>query len=287
MEPAPDPQAASALPREDSAPQGLVPLDQLWVAVEAMLRSGLPPSVTQELEQVEAILRRDLLADGSQGHVVIGFMGPNNAGKSAVFNGLVGATVSPSRATGGATRRLLGACRSPETIDARGFAVERAVAGPEGVLDVLTPGPREGLLVVPVDHVPDPWLIVDAPDFDSVSEGHVSMARDLLWVTDLAILVVTRHTYQNLAVVEFLREWLQAGHPYLIVYNEAPSAATAWAHARVLEQSFGQPAQAIFAAAWDQEVAEGRRPLLPKRLNEGSFLEETLGAWISQVFAAQ
>src|SRR5215470_3750944 len=56
-------------------------------------------------------LERDLLprTAGGATYLVAGIVGPNNAGKSALFNALVGTDVSPSVPTGGATRRLVGA----------------------------------------------------------------------------------------------------------------------------------------------------------------------------------
>ncbi len=252
----------------------------LWACVEQQRQLAESDAQRERLREAEALLRRDLMGEEQRTLMVVGLLGPNNAGKSAVFNGLVGRTLSPSRATGGATRQLLGACAHPDRIDARRFQVRTVTPGPEGVLEVLDPGPPESLPVVAVPHVQEPFLLVDAPDFDSVMEGHAQAAQDLLWVADLAILVVTRHSYQNLAVVEFLQAWLRAGHPYVLVYNEAPSAATAWAHAQVLQDSFGSPAEAVFGAPWEEEVASGAAALLPRLLSAGQWQEETLGAWL-------
>ncbi|MFT6110998.1 MAG: 50S ribosomal subunit-associated GTPase HflX, partial [Planctomycetota bacterium] len=70
-------------------------------------------------------LDRDLLprTAGGHEHLVAGVVGPNNAGKSALFNSIVAGplapgspapvSISPSLPTGGATRRLVGAL-SPE-----------------------------------------------------------------------------------------------------------------------------------------------------------------------------
>src|SRR6185295_11820244 len=57
------------------------------------------------------LLERDLLprSAGGDTYLVCGIVGPNNAGKSALFNALVGREISPSVPTGGATRRLVGA----------------------------------------------------------------------------------------------------------------------------------------------------------------------------------
>ena len=63
------------------------------------------------------LLERDLLprSAGGDTYLVCGIVGPNNAGKSALFNALVGRDISPSVPAGGATRRLVGAA-SPELL---------------------------------------------------------------------------------------------------------------------------------------------------------------------------
>ena len=77
------------------------------------------------LEALVDRLERDLLprTAGAHDHLVVGIVGPNNAGKSALFNALVAGatapgdpappTISPTVATGGATRRLVGALAPP------------------------------------------------------------------------------------------------------------------------------------------------------------------------------
>ena len=73
------------------------------------IESRLAPA-RRALDQLE----RDLLPRNAGGDVylVAGIVGPNNAGKSALFNALVGRDLSPSVPTGGATRRLIGAAHT-------------------------------------------------------------------------------------------------------------------------------------------------------------------------------
>ena len=54
------------------------------------------------------------------------------------------------------------------------------------------------LLVVEVPDLPEGLLLVDAPDFDSVVTRNRDAAEALARVLDLALVVVTRHTYQNI-----------------------------------------------------------------------------------------
>ncbi|MEM8713109.1 MAG: hypothetical protein AAGG01_19345, partial [Planctomycetota bacterium] len=78
------------------------------------LRASAP--LERRLDVWIDLLERDLLprTAGGHDHLVAGIVGPNNAGKSALFNALVAGqgagappTLSPSLPTGGATRRLV------------------------------------------------------------------------------------------------------------------------------------------------------------------------------------
>ncbi|MBL4769627.1 MAG: 50S ribosome-binding GTPase [Planctomycetes bacterium] len=232
-----------------------------WIA--QWMPSARGPAL-HALQEALTILDRDLLPRLDNDMFVVGLVGPNNAGKSAMFNGLLGRTCSPSRAYGGATRRLLaahgfeGGC-APTV---RGFnSVVRVEPGREGVEAVGQVAPAGELLVVESDRIPAGLLVVDAPDFDSIMGAHKDSAESLMAITDLAVVVVTRHTYQNLEVVEFLRKWLGTGRPWVLVYNEAPSPKVAQEHCQVLAHSVGSEPIALFHAPSDLRVAEGRIPL--------------------------
>jgi 50S ribosome-binding GTPase len=221
-------------------------------------------------------LDRDLLprTAGGTAHLVVGIVGPNNAGKSALFNALAGETISPSLPTGGATRRLVGAAH-PDLLNrleqeptlAR-FALRRASVAGAGVQEALTsPGDPAELLVVVGAQLEDGVLLVDAPDFDSIAHQNRRAAEALLRVADLALVVVTRHTYQNREVVAFLEDWLRHGRPWLLVYNEALADGVTAEHAAKLAGDVGAPPVATFSAPFDLDIADGSAVLMPRALD--------------------
>lgn len=225
-----------------------------------------------------ARLDRDLLprTAGGSAHLVVGVVGPNNAGKSALFNALVGRALSPSAPTGGATRRLLGAAHpelrarlESEPTLAR-FPVRGVTPGPLGVeAATAAGGDAAELLLVEDPGLPPDLLLVDTPDFDSVHVENRAASESLLRVADLAVVVVTRHTYQNKEVVDFLETWLAHGRPWLLVYNESLGTDVTRAHAAKLAEDLASPPVAVFQAPFDLAVAEGRAVLAPRELDGG------------------
>jgi hypothetical protein len=109
-------------------------------------------------------------------------------------------------------------------------------------------------------------MVIDTPDFDSILEDNRLASESLLAVADLVIAIVTRHSYQNKAVVRFLERWLQHGRPWMLVYNEASDVAVARAHAAKLAGDVGTPPLAAFWAPHSLAVQEGRAPLDPIQL---------------------
>lgn len=249
--------------------------------LRALLRRLAPPAAPAGSESGRLAagaadrLDRDLLprTAGGAAHLVVGIVGPNNAGKSALFNALVGRVVSPSRPTGGATRRLVGAAR-PELFErleaeptlAR-FPLRRATPGPEGVsLAEEQAADAAELLLVTTDTLGDGVLLVDAPDFDSILAENRRASEALLRVADLVVVVVTRHTYQNREVVEFLEAWLAHERPWLLAYNESIAPEVTVEHAVKLAADVGVAPVATFHAAFDLGVADGTRPLVARAL---------------------
>ena len=234
-------------------------------------------------------LERDLLprTAGEHDHLVVGIVGPNNAGKSALFNALVagvetpGATappvISPSIATGGATRRLVGALHADLRVALEAeptlqrFPMRGVTPGPNGV-EVATESVEGAsvseLLLVETSDLPESLLLVDTPDFDSVLRGNRAVTDALLAVADVALVVVTKHTYQNHDVIEFLGRWLDHGRPWVLVYNESIDDETTRAHADKIEADLGGVPEAIFHAPFDLGVARGEHALVPLGLDD-------------------
>jgi hypothetical protein len=234
----------------------------------APLRERLP-AAARALD----VLERDLLprSAGGDACLVVGIVGPNNAGKSALFNALVGRPLSPSLPTGGATRRLVGA--------AHPALLARLRAEPTLARFRLQPFPADAadaplqptddpasLLIAGEAALPDGLLFIDTPDFDSVLEDNRIASESLLAVADLVVAIVTRHSYQNRAVVRFLERWLQHGRPWMLVYNEAGDAEVAAAHGAKLAADVGTPPLATFWAPHSLAVQRGEAPLDPAPL---------------------
>jgi len=253
---------------------------QVTAGLSELLRRGrelLAPLRAREGAAARALdrLERDLLprAAGGTPYLVVGIVGPNNAGKSALFNALVGERLSPSVPAGGATRRLVGAAH-PELL-AR-LAAEptltrfrlRADATASSVASKAvqaTTDPAE-LLAVPEPRLPAALMLIDTPDFDSILADNRLASESLLAVADLVVAIVTRHTYQNREVVAFLEGWLDHGRPWMLVYNEAVDADIARAHAAKLAGDVGTPPLATFWAPFNVAIQIGTAPLEPRAL---------------------
>jgi hypothetical protein len=242
------------------------------------IRSTLEPlrARSQAARSALDLLERDLLprSAGADAYLVVGIVGPNNAGKSALFNSLVGRDLSPSMPTGGATRRLVGALH-PDLLQrlqneptlAR-FRL-RKVDGARAEQATEQTGDPAEVLVATDGALPAHVMLIDTPDFDSILDDNRIASESLLAVADLVIAVVTRHSYQNRAVVDFLEGWLAHGRPWVLVYNEALDHATASAHSAKLAADVGTPPLGSYWAAHDLQVQTGEKPLSPRGLDDG------------------
>ena len=66
--------------------------------------------------------------------------------------------------------------------------------------------------------------VLDAPDFDSVVEGHREMVEDLLAVADLTVFVASAQRYADAVPWEFLDRARRRRLPILFVLNRLPAA---------------------------------------------------------------
>lgn len=227
-------------------------------------------------EAVE-LLERDLLprCGAGESYLVCGIVGPNNAGKSALFNALIGRDVSPSDPTGGATRRLVGAAHAAllERLrahpDVRRFHLRDAELARLREAALAHPDDPTELLVVAEESLPPHVLLIDTPDFDSVIAGNRRVSEVLIAVADVVVAVVTRHSYQNRAVVEFFQEWLRHQRPWILVYNEAIDASVARSHAEKLIRDIGTAPIAAFWAPHRVEIQRGEETLDVRALECG------------------
>ena len=207
--------------------------------------------------------------------------GPNNVGKSTLFNTLVGAHISPARAEGGLTQQCLAAA-TPETASGAGREAlsaryEVVLLPPGARAPVTEPGPPGRLFLTSTPTLPPGLVLVDTPDFDSVVRENRLRSEALLVTVDVVVFVVSRHTYQNAALVDVVQQAVGRGRPWVVVYNEAPELETVRAHLDKLAADVGALPFARYRSPHDPEVEAGRRPLTVEPVDGGPGLAELLG----------
>ncbi|WP_338863185.1 GTPase [Myxococcus stipitatus] len=242
------------------------------------------PSNADLSRRLSERLRRDLLprmGSADAPLLLVAIAGPNNVGKSTLFNALVGSTLSPARPEGGLTKQCLAAAH-PETWTGalKDFLTRRydtvpVAAGEAAPVD--QPGPAGRLYLVLADAVPRGLLVMDTPDFDSVYRENRERAEALLVTVDVLVFVVSRQTYQNAALVDFLRAAVGHGRPYLLVYNEASREEVARGHLDKLASDVGHPPLARYLAPHQPDVEAGLRPLSTEPLDGRPALSALLG----------
>ncbi|HET6984187.1 MAG TPA: GTPase [Myxococcaceae bacterium] len=241
-------------------------------------------AVTQALaRRVRTRILRDLLPRLSSEAplLLVAVAGPNNVGKSTLFNTLVGADLSPARAEGGLTQQCLAAA-TPDTASGAGREALSArydvVLLPPGTRAPVTePGPPGRLFLTSTTTLPAGLVLVDTPDFDSVVRENRLRSEALLVTVDVVVFVISRHTYQNAALVDVVQQAVGRGRPWVVVYNEAPEVETVRAHLDKLTADVGSPPFARYRSPHDPEVEAGRRWLSVEPLDGGPGLAELLG----------
>ena len=240
--------------------------------------------VTRALaRRVRTRILRDLLPRLSSEAplLLVAVAGPNNVGKSTLFNTLVGADLSPARAEGGLTQQCLAAA-TPDTASGAGREALSArydvVLLPPGTRAPVTePGPPGRLFLTSTTTLPAGLVLVDTPDFDSVVRENRLRSEALLVTVDVVVFVISRHTYQNAALVDVVQQAVGRGRPWVVVYNEAPEVETVRAHLDKLTADVGSPPFARYRSPHDPEVEAGRRWLSVEPLDGGPGLAELLG----------
>ncbi|WP_375768421.1 50S ribosome-binding GTPase [Archangium gephyra] len=229
-------------------------------------------------------LRRDLLprlggADAPL--LLVAIAGPNNVGKSTLFNALVGTSLSPARPEGGLTKQCLAAAH-PDTWTGslkdfltRRYDIVPVASGEAAPVDQA--GPAGRLYLALAEAVPRGLVVMDTPDFDSVYRDNRERAEALLVTVDVLVFVVSRQTYQNAALVDFLRAAVGHGRPYLLVYNEATREEVARGHLEKLASDVGHPPLARYLAPHQPEVEAGEKPLATNPLDAAPALTALLG----------
>lgn len=267
-----------------SSPSSLsAQLHQLLAVLDSAPQPAQPAA-----ERIRDRLRRDLLVrlGAEPSFLVVGIVGPNNAGKSTLFTQLSGTRASPPDFRGGFTQHLIGAAH-PTLLDRlSGTAVLERF---EVHLGAPTGGaPAHALFLTASPSVPPHLLLIDSPDFDSIYAENKAAADALVVGADVLIVVVTRSTYNNRVVHDFIVDAVQHGRPYLIVYNEAHQPEHAVAHTDVLVQGAGSPPLGRYYAPLDVSLQAGEGTLALKGQADGApFTLHTLGEGEVRALAQQ
>jgi hypothetical protein len=261
----------------------LVPVLERVAEAAQRLPDGADPAIRALAARVSNRIGRDLLPRLSDtgALLLVALAGPNNVGKSTLFNTLAGEALSPARAEGGLTQQCL-AVAHPTTADGPGRLAlsaryEVVLLPPGARAPVTEPGPPGRLFLLPSARLPPGLVLVDTPDFDSVVRDNRIRTEALLVTVDVVVFVVSRHTYQNATLVEVVRDAVGRGRPWIAVYNEAPEAATTRAHLDKLERDVGALPFARYRCPHDPEVEAGRRPLTVEPLNGAPPVSTLLG----------
>jgi hypothetical protein len=267
----------------DSRPS--LPLPAALSDAEAALETITPtlePPTAQVARRLGERIRRDLLPRlGAESPLLLAAIaGPNNVGKSTLFNALAGRVLSPAHPEGGLTKQCL-AVAHPDTASGAGrqaLGYRYSVVGvPAGqVPPVASTGPVGRLYLATEEHLPAGLVLLDTPDLDSVVLSNRERTEALLVTVDVLIFVVSRHSYQNAALVDFIRAAVAHGRPWLVLYNEAPDPELARAHLGKLAADVGQPPLARFWSPHEAAVENGTAPLRPEPLDGGPPLQALL-----------
>lgn len=237
--------------------------------VSALLDAA-PPAAGDAAARIRERLSRDLLIrlGREASFLLVGIVGPNNAGKSTLFTQLSGTQASPPDFRGGFTQHLVGVAHPALLERLSGTAVlERFAVRPGAPVDGAPP---HALFLSGSASVPQHLLLIDSPDFDSIYEQNREAADALVIGADVLIVVVTRSTYNNRLVHAFIRDAVQHGRPYLVVYNEATVPEHAAAHVDVLVQGAGSEPLGRYFAPLDVALQRGEGALALQRIPDGA-----------------
>lgn len=209
-------------------------------------------------------------------YVIVGLIGPNNAGKSTFFSKFTGCDISPPSADGGFTTRLV-AAGHPETIDR---LVAESRFGAFQIVEISRPldditrktAPTNTLFIARSQLTPRHLIIIDSPDFDSIYDANHEVSAGLAQISDVIACIVTKHTFANAKVRSVLGAAVKNKRPYFVVYNEATDSHTALRHLQALVDGFSSPPFGLFYAPLDTNIQREPHLLQVLHVDDGKPL---------------
>jgi hypothetical protein len=207
--------------------------------------------------------------------LVAAICGGGSAGKSTLFNSLMGALISPVGGRAGLNRRVLvGAHEDQLSHPTFMQALEQTFGATALALEnpgqLLTPGHP---MLIPNPRLPEKIVLLDTPDIDTGSKGRYTnrdTARHSLEVADIFIYIFTNATYNNRDNTDFIARMLTGigARPCYLVYRvySGFSDEEVVSHARTVAlnlygASFEKHLLGIYRADEDNAVAAGRKPM--------------------------
>ncbi|MFT7581051.1 MAG: hypothetical protein ACI9MR_002725 [Myxococcota bacterium] len=224
--------------------------------------------------------------------LIAAITGGGSSGKSTLFNSIVGSEVSTAGGRAGLNRRVLVAVH-PDQAARPAFLTElfRPFGSPPLPLQdrmvLTTQGPP---VYVANSALPPSVILLDTPDFDVGVAGEYlnrGVAAPVLTAADVLIYIFTNATYNAKPNTDFIREQLTrvGRRSCILVYRvyESFSEEDVRAHAETVATNlYGDGWQdhviATFRADDSNVVAKGDAPMVPRRLDGGPGLIETLAA---------
>jgi hypothetical protein len=207
--------------------------------------------------------------------LVAAICGGGSAGKSTLFNSLVGNPISPTGGRAGLNRRVLVGLHSMHLqsqpfMTALGYAFKGTWKPLQSPDQLTTPGDP---LYWSDSRAPKEVVVLDTPDIDTGAGGQYlnrEAARQSLDAADLLIYIFTNATYNNRDNTEFVAGLLNAvgTRPCFLVYRVYPAFndVEVGEHARTVARNlygagFAQHILGIFRADEDNAVAAGEKPI--------------------------
>ena len=202
------------MPARDTDAAHLVSLvDRVAALVARAADSGLPSAAARRrIGQLTDHLARHVRprANSLDAPLLVLLLGPTGAGKSSLFNALVGRRASEPGVLRPTTRELVALVR-PEDRD--------ALTGPGGPLAGVE---TDRLRLVVDERAPEGVVLVDAPDVDSVEHANRELTDRLVEAADLAVFVTTATRYADRVPWEVLGRVRDRGLPLTAVVNRMP-----------------------------------------------------------------
>jgi hypothetical protein len=222
--------------------------------------------------------------------LVVAICGGGSAGKSTLFNSLIGRTISPTGGRAGLNRRVLAALQATHLhqkalFDALAHVFGANLQPMRDAEQLTTPG--DPVYCLSDDGLPQ-VVLLDTPDIDTGARGAYAnreLARQSLESADAFIYIFTNATYNNRDNSDFIAQLLtgMGTRPCYLVYRVYPSFSDAEVREHALTAAanlYGADHEryvlGIFRADDDNRVAAGDRPMAVRALDDGRDLQSAL-----------